>query len=291
MKYLSLIIVCLLLLGNTSFSQIKIGETVTARHRINISYTPQWYPNAAPIKHSGSDYNIGQVLYPKKNMMGHNWGVEYQYTGKKGLVLSIGMQSGVQSHKVRVRYNLGYVNEANPIYKDVFFDTSYSGRVNYTTLRFMAGYCLRNPFKFAPGWDIEGKAGIALRFYKKTDYAFHRWSIVMQTAPDTIEIRDIGDETVLWGRGGIYGGSSLNLAGDFYIGVNKNVNWSVIRSLAIGIEGTMALRGGTSGYIREDLAQPDPDNPGIKKTYSISEYAPRDFALGLRMTVGFGYWK
>jgi hypothetical protein len=266
---------------------MEIKKARQVEHLLNLSFTPQWYPNAAPIQHEGTDYNIGEVIYPQKNTVGYNWGIEYQFTGKKGLILSIGIQSGVQNHKIRTNYNLGYVDEK---YDNLYADTIYKGQAKYMTIRAMAGYRWWSPFKFSPAWNVDAKAGLALKLYRGVISDMYNWKIVEQTSDTSILITSASYETLVWGSAPPYA-TRLNYAGDFYIGASRKVNLSIIRSFSVGIEGTFGIFGGSSGAVYAELFQLDYQNPGLRKSSAYYTYAPKDFALGIRFAVGLGYWK
>lgn len=190
MKTTLLFLLSLMLFG-TTFAQ---NAKRKAENRVNISYTPQWYlHNFAGLTHAGDDFGQ-QVIYPH-NDFGQTFELEYQRTTCYGLIMSVGLQTGIVKHNINVHYNFGYVDPA-PEFKNTWEDTQYNVTVKYVALRFMAGYQWKSPFKVLPGWDVEAKVGVALRHYttyeggsyitilhyEKNDTFFQKGSAIMLPA-------------------------------------------------------------------------------------------------------------
>lgn len=284
MRFLSLLGFVILLSINSNAQVLKSQKKGHGEHAINISFTPQWNINRLDdIENSGVDFGQ-QVLYPK-NTIGYNLGLEYQHITRYGLVVSLGVQFGAQRHDIGVKYNLGYVNETLPELKTVMIDTQYGATVKNMALRVMAGYRWKSPFGMPSGWDILTKGGLSLRHYRNYSFNSYSW-MVQYEKNDTLFLTEAADDSHSFGSSQPFG-SGFNYAFDFYGGLSRELNCGFLRTISIGIEGTYMIHGG-SGYVRETLQKRDV-NTGMVITYGSYIYSPKDFALGVRFTVGLGW--
>jgi hypothetical protein len=281
MKKIVLILLPLMLSG-VIFAQTAKRKS---ENRVNISYTPQWYLHSlGSVNHYGDDYGQ-QVIYPH-NAFGQAFEIEYQHTTRYGLIMSTGLQAGIEKHDIDIHYNFSYVDPA-PEFKNTWEDMQYNVMVKYVALRFMAGYQWKFPFKALPGWDIEAKAGVALRHY--TTYEGSTYNIILHYEKnDTFFSKKVSYNTAGFGssqKSLLKFSTALN----FHIGVTRNINLGFVRTLSIGIDGTYGLRkysdNGSSGSAHIEMSPLD-NYAGALLSYSQTDYSSPDFALGIKFAVG-----
>lgn len=271
------------MLSSSIFAQITKRK---AENRVNISYTPQWYLHSlGGVNHYGDDLGQ-QVIYPR-NAFGQTLEIEYQRTTRNGLIMSLGLQTGMEKHNIDVHYNFGYVDAEAPELKNAWLDTQFKATVNRMAIRVMAGYKWESPFKAFPGWDIETKAGIALRRNTNGGVAGNYYTVLTYKKDDTFFRKEVAFNYIGFGSPHLKFPSGFRSAFEFYVGLTKNMNVGFIRTLSIGIDGTYGLRKnyGSSGGAHITLYTLD-NYTGNLLSESRHEYSSPDFALGIKLAVG-----
>jgi hypothetical protein len=213
-------------------------------------------------------------------------GIEYERVTRHHFIFDIGLEYGITRHKVNVVQDFSDFDTAASNLSDYSFDRKLDLKFHYLSPRLLIGY----QYPITHDWSLVGKVGLSVSLFLDGYNGPSQPYVIDYTRDNGTAVNaTFMSETISIGDSKNHGGSrffSFPLhTYECYIGVEHSVKRRWIKKLAIGLEGTRAIRWN--------------DPPGIIQISSlgnvynsqdnIDSYRDRNFSLGLRLSLGL--WK
>jgi len=279
-----LIFLCLLFISGQLYPQNNLSRQndESAQTHINIYYTPQLYFNKTGIFNDG---NAPDVL-STKNTLGYNLGLDYERITRQGIILNVGFHYGKQKHTVDVNYKgLAFFDPSEAAYLNQFnLSRNFKGTMGYIGMKFMAGYQWQIPRTILKHWQLEAKAGFALRLSISGGSDSQIWSVQYQKEDSTF-IGWLADGAANFGNERGLASLSWSHNAEVYLGLSKPINYSFIKNLSVGVCATYGIGKKYRGI--GDVLATSYNYHGER--ISEDEYRTQDFSLGIRLALGLWY--
>lgn len=278
-----LLLTLFLLTGTISFAQ-SLKQDI-----ISISVMPKYNFNKANIV---NDDFISSYITANNNTT-TSFGISYRHITKRGFIIGYGIDIGKEIHQLHTVYDLTGHDPRSTLYDhSTPFSVDYKFVSIQITQKLMIGYTMPLPIKGNKGWHLEGRVGIALKGIPKYADSVDRYRRFYVTDSGKVVDAAITNSLITLGTTNKPSLKSSNNTyvhmWEVYIGLRKDMNLGIIKTMNIGLEFAHNLVPKTDIYNKVNYSSYNftPDNNYTIQQTNIDNYYNRSISLGLRVSMG-----